>query len=146
MFQAQLMTIFPAFLFVVSSLTLCSIMYTPRGLGHLCLSSWVLCSVMYTPSPVRIFSVTMFQFVHTRGASSPVIFLPGIMLHCVHVGPKCSTLIQHCTNIIQMFCVYWRLTWAPISSWHHVPLCTDQYDLKPCVSSVNEEERNSIDS
>ena len=29
------------------------------------------------------------------------------LLHLYNVCPTSSTLVQHCTNVIQMFCVYW---------------------------------------
>ena len=28
--------------------------------------------------------------------------------HLYNVGPTSLTLVQHCTNVIQMFCVYWE--------------------------------------
>ena len=27
--------------------------------------------------------------------------------HLYNVGPTSSTLVQHCTNVIQMICLYW---------------------------------------
>ena len=27
--------------------------------------------------------------------------------HLYNVGPTSSTSVQHCTNVIQMFCIYW---------------------------------------
>ena len=39
----------------------------------------------------------------------------GFVKHLYNVGPTSSTLVQHCTNVIQKFCVYWELfcvTWS----------------------------------
>ena len=64
--------------------------------------------------------------------------------HLYNVGPTSSTLVQHCTNVIQMFCVYWVLTglfhcvfqWARMS-WYWVCL-GDQLQpvLQPLVSTT----------
>ena len=34
-----------------------------------------------------------------------------------NVGPTSSTLVQHCTNVIQMFCVYWVIC---VTSWNRM--------------------------
>ena len=34
-----------------------------------------------------------------------------------NVGPTSSTLVQHCTNVIQIFSVYWENWWHDISEW-----------------------------
>ena len=33
-------------------------------------------------------------------------------------GPTSSTLVQHCTNVIQMFCVYWKEIFHLITSFN----------------------------
>ena len=45
--------------------------------------------------------------------------------HLCTVGPTSSTLVQHCTNVIQMFCVYWAIS---LPSWS----CSFSRQAKAC--------------
>ena len=51
-----------------------------------------------------------YKIMVARGAggpSKPKTFAQ----HMYNVGPASSTLVQHCTNVIQMFCVCWGFAW-----------------------------------
>ena len=58
----------------------------------------------------------MWKTIHTATCSIPA----NICMTFLHGGSTSSTLAQHCTNVIQMFCVCWdmcRLRTSPCDSY-----------------------------
>ena len=51
------------------------------------------------------------------------------------LAPTSSTLDQHCTNVIQMFCVYWDVTWC----------CSAQQRAASVYSSLREAVLNNAE-
>ena len=61
--------------------------------------------------------------------------------HLYNVGPTSSTLVQHCINVIQMFCVCWgMLTAIHTVRLHHTVICflnNNKYDWAVTVTGVS---------
>ena len=101
------------------------IYFTNHRNWYLCYDSWYLKKIWPWYCILNIFASLQTQnicitFVQRRPnvfeCYTSVLYL--VVLHLYNVAPTSSTLVQHCTNVILMFCVYWDVMWSEWDTSH----------------------------